>query len=81
MKGEKKPRKEYYPKVSYRIDNDVKNSLRNIKFDTGLSYNLIFHELINIYEEEKRARIRGKENRETCQESENILYSENEKKD
>lgn len=53
MKGEKIPIKEPYPVSGFRIDDEVKKYLRNIKYDSGLSYNLIFHELINLHKDDR----------------------------
>ena len=57
MKGDRIPIKEPYPVSGFRVDEEVKKYLRNMKYDTGLSYNLIFHELINLHKEQS-----GREN-------------------
>lgn len=71
MKGDRIPIKEPYPVSGFRVDEEVKKYLRNMKYDTGLSYNLIFHELINLHKEQN-----GRENEtngETGKEIQEIL--------
>ena len=53
MTGDNIPIKKHYPKSSYRIDDEVKKYLRNMKYESGLSYNLIFHELINLHQDDR----------------------------